>query len=782
MKTRLKRFLQLPYLLISGTPFVLMAPLLLGGKAMYWGTPLTQFVPWWTQAWHTLQGGELPLWNPLVGMGAPLLANYQTALLYPPTWLYFLLGAIGGVGGIAWGQALLVALHLAWAGLGMVTLVKRLGWGQLAQTVSGLAFGMSAYLITRAQFLSINAAVAWLPWVLLFTYELATAQKLTFNSLAKLAVVVGLQLLAGHAQTTWYTLLLAGVWAAFWGYRSQGWKGWGRAWLGFALVGAFALALAAVQLLPTAEYLLQSQRAAEVEVEWALTYSFWPWRFLTLFVPDLFGNPRMGDFWGYATYWEDALYIGMLAILLALGGIVRRGKNSDQKALTWFLLAVIAVSFLFALGKNTPVFPWLYRHVPTFDMFQAPARYTIWAVFALALLAGLGVEGWRRPEGRWLYWSRLGTMGMFAVSFGAGLGWYVLTQSEFSFGEIKPTFVPALALAGFWGLGAGVLNLLVPPKEAEKVNPIWTWAVAVFLALDLLVAGWGMNPGMELALYRAENPTAAEIDGMLAGQRLYLALQDEYDLKYERFFDFDTFSLDEPWLNLRAALVPNTNIYEGIATVNNYDPVVPGRFQAWMDALEAAAPDMQERMLWHMDVGAIEQIDPPAALGVSFTPYRESQRVRFASCGFAVANPDDALQLVQTGLSNTGQVVLEDVELELLARSSCPDGEARIVSAGANRVVVQVNAPLDGWLVLNDVWYPGWTARLDGQKAELYKADYLFRAVAVPAGEHQITFVYRPVSFYVGVGLSAAAWIFLWVGWLRFSNQEVRRQDGEIES
>jgi hypothetical protein len=181
-----------------------------------------------------------------------------------------------------------------------------------------------------------------------------------------------------------------------------------------------------------------------------------------------------------------------------------------------------------------------------------------------------------------------------------------------------------------------------------------------------------------------------------------------------------------------------------------------------------------------MDVGVIEQIDASAALGVSFTPFAGSQRVRFASCGFAVANPDDALQLVQTGLSNTGQVVLEDVELEPLARSSCPDGEAQIVSAGANKVVVQVNAPLDGWLVLNDVWYPGWTARLDGQKTEFYKADYLFRAVPVMAGEHQVMFIYRPMSFYIGVGLSAAAWIFLSVSWLRFSNREVRRQDGEI--
>ncbi len=64
------------------------------GKAMFWGTPMLQFSPWWAQAWRTLQSGQLPLWNPLVGMGAPLLANYQSALLYPPTWVYFGLAAV----------------------------------------------------------------------------------------------------------------------------------------------------------------------------------------------------------------------------------------------------------------------------------------------------------------------------------------------------------------------------------------------------------------------------------------------------------------------------------------------------------------------------------------------------------------------------------------------------------------------------------------------------------------------------------------------------------------
>ena len=183
--------------------------LLLGGgiftfKAIYWGTPMLQFVPWWEQAVDMLRAGELPLWNTEVGMGAPLFANYQSALLYPPTWLYLIGGLIGGVGVIAWLMAVLIVFHLAVAGYGMAAVLKRLGAGTWAQVFGGLAFGMSTYLVSRSQFLSINAAAAWLPWALAFGYDLVQSRKINW-AFPKLIGVLTLQLLSGHAQTAWYT-------------------------------------------------------------------------------------------------------------------------------------------------------------------------------------------------------------------------------------------------------------------------------------------------------------------------------------------------------------------------------------------------------------------------------------------------------------------------------------------------------------------------------------------------------------------------------------------------
>jgi uncharacterized membrane protein YfhO len=83
-----------------------------------------------------------------------------------------------------------------------------------------------------------------------------------------------------------------------------------------------------------------------------------------------------------------------------------------------------------------------------------------------------------------------------------------------------------------------------------------------------------------------------------------------------------------------------------------------------------------------------------------------------------------------------------------------------------NFVSVDVRAPAGGWLVLSDAWYPGWRATLDGLATRLYRADYLFRSVWVPPGNHTVTFEYRPVSFWAGAALSLTAWLALaWMGW-----------------
>jgi hypothetical protein len=73
-------------------------------------------------------------------------------------------------------------------------------------------------------------------------------------------------------------------------------------------------------------------------------------------------------------------------------------------------------------------------------------------------------------------------------------------------------------------------------------------------------------------------------------------------------------------------------------------------------------------------------------------------------------------------------------------------GQVRIVSYRNTEVVLDADSPDGGWVVLNDLWHPWWLAAMDGEAAELLRANVLFRAVAVPPGRHTVRFQFRPLA------------------------------------
>jgi len=275
-----------PALWVSAAPILLFLLPLLRGRVIFWGLPTLQFIPWRHYAWTMLREGIFPLWNPLNGLGAPLLANYQLALFYPPSLPLFLLDELWGPAGLAWGFTLLVPLHLAWGALGVVRLMRQLGVRQRGQIVSGLAFGMGGYLVARGSFYPMIWAAVWLPWILTGIERLLTSKSKVEGMRAglRLALYIAMLLLAGHAQVAWYALLFAGLWALVRGWQRGRWKISLSAAVIFAICSGFAVLLTAAQLIPTFEYLIQSQRALAYDYATAMVYSFSPLRLLG--VPD----------------------------------------------------------------------------------------------------------------------------------------------------------------------------------------------------------------------------------------------------------------------------------------------------------------------------------------------------------------------------------------------------------------------------------------------------------------------------------------------------------------
>lgn len=155
-------------------------------------------------------------------------------------------------------------------------------------------------------------------------------------------------------------------------------------------------------------------------------------------------------------------------------------------------------------------------------------------------------------------------------------------------------------------------------------------------------------------------------------------------------------------------------------------------------------------------------------------------RARFVTGYRVESGPDLALQaLLDPGLDPSGTVVLEAAPPPGPWSSSSrePSAKARvtITQYEAERVTIEVDAPAAGFLVLTDQHYPGWTAEVNGKPApDLLRADYLFRAVPLEAGESEVVFRFKPQSFRTGA-LACAAALILGLGMIGLGRRKRMR-------
>ncbi len=503
--------------------------------------------------------------------------------------------------------------------------------------------------------------------------------------------------------------------------------------------------LAAVQLVPTFELMRHSQRAGGVEYRAALSYSFWPWHFLTFLMPDAFGSPATGDYWGYGAYWEDAVYVGLLTLLLGGRALAcwqrERCSDSPSRAAQGvpFLVASLLPVSLLALGWNTPLFPWLFEHVPTFDWFNGPARWMVLAVFALSALGGIGADGWqaRQPGARW---------GWRAVAAGLAFVLSAVAVRAVLGASVRPGLVLATVRLGFLlALIGGLAIQLVWAGRSSERRAGWEALILALLAADLISAHWGLNPTIEAGYYHQR---AALADAVPEGTRVLILPGDEYTAKFDLFLDFGDFRASERvrWEALRSSLLPNLNVVDGVPGGSNFDPLLVGDYAALLERIDRLPP-----------VGAVEQAARlNAGMLLTPAPLGEVELLGRAGPIYAYRVPDVwPRALLATCRPGGGGLMCE--------RQA--SGEAVIAADEPERVVVRVSADRAGWLMLLDTYYPGWQASLDGAPVEIVRANGAFRAVAVPAGDHEVVFNYRPASLRTGAAISGTG-LAVWLGLL----------------
>lgn len=375
---------------------ILLTNLILSGVDVF-----LYFYPYKAYTAEALREGRLPLWNPHLFMGAPLLANSQVGVFYPPNWLFIWLDAPKQV---AWS----IGLHIALAGIFTVIFARQtlqLAWS--ASLIAAILFAFGGYLGAQVEHINQLQAAAWLPLLFLcYDFSLDRSRRWFWSLL--LALLVALVLLAGHAQTAFISMFGLGLYALWRGlFEAEiSWREYryppnirhlrglivrhlafilGRLWP-LIVASILAIALAAIQLLPTAELSGLSIRSAGLTFREAVSFSLRPTNLHYSLLPP-FGLD-LTQILGQA-FSEWVAYLGISGLALALLGSLTALWRPEPRRFMFVGASGLILSFGIFTG---PLYLALYYLVPGFDLFRVPARWLLLYAFAAAILGGYGFD------------------------------------------------------------------------------------------------------------------------------------------------------------------------------------------------------------------------------------------------------------------------------------------------------------------------------------------------------------------------------------------------------
>jgi hypothetical protein len=311
--------------------------------------------------------GKIPLWNPYIFAGQPVLANPQSAVFYPLSLLYYFFPLHTAFN-------YFYILHFFAGGLFFYMLLAALGYSKAARYLGAFSFAFSSFLVytVPAGHPAALSGYIWLPLIMLFIERLKknTGMLMPFS----LAAGLSFQFLSGHFQPVYTIMVLIAIHLAF--HRFEYWKE-------LCAAGIAAVLLCACQLIPT------------MELSHLIEKSFWPGlvqnyslplkNLINIIIPNYFGNMLDGNyvFQENASYFFErhGLYLGLVTAVLGLAGIYFTMKKNN-----FYPASILAAGIILSTGIYVKA-GFLYQGLPGLSFIRVPARFYLLAVFALTILA-----------------------------------------------------------------------------------------------------------------------------------------------------------------------------------------------------------------------------------------------------------------------------------------------------------------------------------------------------------------------------------------------------------
>ncbi len=741
----------------------------------YWDTDIDYFLKLRKYAFE--QNELFPKWNMLSMCGVPLVAEIQSGLFYPLNIVFLFLPAPQAIN-------ITIFIHVYLLSLFTYCFARQIRTSRTGAIVAAIAMSLSAPVVLGifAGHLSNICTITWIPLILLIIDRLG--ERFSTKYFLLLAIAFALQVLAGHIQYFFYCVLFSAGFLLFKTFhlvRAREFKQFAICHLGFGLALVLALLLALPQLTPVFEMLSVSARRALSYQEIA-QFSFPPQNLLTVFAPTIFGDMINVDYWGVYNLWEMCIYCGTFPILLAVLAVL---KDRNQPRVLFFLFAAI-MAVLVGLGEHTPVLKILYNIVPGFGLFRGHSKGMIFVCFSIALLAGIGFDSLRNLNRDKTKIFNLLFLCVIAVSLTmllivnySGLYEEFISQMQRAAENDPGHYLPTpgsnnvefarLVIVGARHSATVFLVLLVIGSLLMFLTRIFganrllqvaaitlVCADLVFFASKFVLAVdtkvWDLSPQVlqflekDKTVYRAAVLTSRS-RGYASASLLHRITGDyPYVLKrYSTFFNL--VNLGKP--------VPGMKI-GNIRTISTTYNILNLKY-----LILHSGKKLHLKGYYRVhDDGDFVIYENKNCLDRAYI----SHRVRIAR------DEDSALRyLFEPETASGSQIVLEkDLSNQLKMETNSAvenhriEETVQITEYRPDFVRMRASMARGGWVCLADTFYPGWQATIDDSiNTEILVANYLFRAIYVPQGQHEITLRYSPTNSHISKLLSLFTLIFI---------------------
>lgn len=673
-----------------------------------------------------LKSGHLPLWNPFMFAGTPLLADFQVAIFSPTIFTYFLLPKI-------WAWTTQIMLQPTLAAIFCYLLLRNFKLGKIESLFGGIFYAFSSFNIIWMEWNTNTLTAAFIPLVILLLDKFIRSGKIYWGMM--LSIAICLQILSGYPQLVIFTLIFAGIFLLF--RLKEFTKAKAFYIVLFIVLG---ILLSSIFSIPAAELVLNSQRKYEL-LSRDLVY--FPWQnLITFLAPDYFGNPATYNYFAVGNYTINTGYAGLVALCLAMVGVIKYRKLREVK----FLAVMFLLALLFALP--TPFAKALFNSPIPGISASSNTRILVFSNLALAVLAGFGISGLLKREK---------SQSLFAVTVPLIIliGLLVFT---YIFGINKSVSIRNLILP--MGLSVSVVCLVLLRDKLYSNNflkHVLVVTLSLIAVAELFRFGWKYTPFSSPDLVF---PTTPVLDYLKSEKGLYR-------------------------VSMGNVIPMNMLVPYGIETVSGYDASYSVWWARFFFAMKGQDPKHPE-FNYYAD---FEQY---------FSPWFDILNNKYLlvldpSQNHDIVNPnpiylieknskfekvfqDKSVVVYQNknvfpraSFSSNWEYIPEDQTLSALNNSNFPldskitidkpvgfDKTGTVVTSisyesySPERSVLKVDTSAPGFLFTSDAWYPSWSVKVDGEGAPIYRADYIFRAAAVPAGSHIVEFYYAPKSLKVG--------------------------------